>query len=611
MMTRVNLGEAKIDISGIRTLHRRGMELTSQSRRLKGEQSVRTPGILLGLLFCALAAQVFGQTPPQPDAGTVLQTVPPATVRPDDGPDIQDRVSKPRAVADVEGLRLEIKGFRLVGLTVASPDEFADELAVYLGTEKRFQDLLDAAAAVKRKLAGLGFFLADVVVPEQKIAGGIIELRVLEGRLGKIRLEIDPAVNISRALLQSYIEGLEEGGLIRTNDVERALFQIHDLRGIVATSSFAPGAISGTADLTIRVAAAKKFDFNLDFDANGSIYTGLHRVGAGVDANGLLGRGELISLRASNAIDGNLRFARASVLVPVGPWGTKIGAAISDLDYRLGTSSFAALKVNGTAYVTSLTAIHPVARSRNTNLLVIGQYDKREFYDISLASGDENRKKSDVASLGLSGDFRDRLGGGGINVFNVAYTLGELKFGNAVKEAADQAASGRKIRGLYGKTNITVSRLQSVADRLALYLSYSQQFTNKNLDPSEKFSLGGPNAVRAYPQGEGAGDEGYFGSIEMRYRLPFEESLPGSLVLAAFYDFGRSTLIKKPTTADLASVPPAALLRRIAGPGIGINWEVPNDWYLRTTLAFRDTTKATADHLLRYPRFYLQFSKFF
>ena len=97
----------------------------------------------------------------------------------------------------------------------------------------------------------------------------------------------------------------------------------------------------------------------------------------------------------------------------------------------------------------------------------------------------------------------------------------------------------------------------------------------------------------------------------MRYRLPFEESLPGSLVLAAFYDFGRSTLIKKPTTADLASVPPAALLRRIAGPGIGINWEVPNDWYLRTTLAFRDTTKATADHLLRYPRFYLQFSKFF
>jgi hemolysin activation/secretion protein len=508
-------------------------------------------------------------------------------------------------------MRLEIKGFRIVGLTVADPAEFASDLESFIGTEKRFQDLLDAAAAIKRNLAGLGFFLADVVVPEQKIADGIVELRVLEGRLGKVRLEVDPAARIDRDLLQSYIGSLEEGGLIRTADVERALFQIHDLRGIVATSSFAPGAVTGTADLTIRVAAAKKFDGNFDFDANGSIYTGLHRAGAGIDANGLFGRGEIISVRASNAIDGNLRFARASILIPIGPWGTKIGGAISDLNYRLGTPSFEALKVNGAAYVTSLTAIHPFIRSRNTNLMLIAQSDKREFYDISLASGDENRKASDVNSLALSGDFRDRLGGGGINVFNIAYTLGDLKFGIAAKELADQGAGGRKLKGLFGKTNLTLSRLQAIDERLALYASYSQQFTNKNLDPSEKFSLGGPNAVRAYPQGEGAGDEGYFGQIELRYRLPVEEDLPGSMVLAGFYDFGRSVLIKKPTTADLTGATPAALLRRIAGPGIGVNWEVPNDWYLRATMAFRDTTKATADHLLRYPRFYFQFNKFF
>jgi hemolysin activation/secretion protein len=562
------------------------------------------------LLLVLVAGLAFGQN--QPGPGTILQTVPPATARPDSGPNIEDKVSRPRAVADVEGLRLEIKSFRIVGMTVASPDQMAEDLAPFIGPDKRFQDLLDAAASIKRKLAGLGFFLADVVVPEQKIAGGIVELRVLEGRLGKVRLEIDGAVNVDRDLLQSYIGSLEEGGLIRTNDVERALFQIHDLRGIIATSSFAPGTAAGTADLTIKVAAGKKIDANVDFDANGSIYTGLHRVAAGLDANGLLlGRGELISVRATNAIDGNMRFARASVLVPVGPWGTKIGGAISDLNYRLGTPSFEALKVNGAAYVTSLTAIHPFIRSRNTNLLLIAQNDKREFYDISLASGDENRKVSDVSSLALSGDFRDRLGGGGINVFNIAYTLGDLKFGIAAKELADQGAGGRKLKGLFGKTNLTLSRLQAIDERLALYASYSQQFTNKNLDPSEKFSLGGPNAVRAYPQGEGAGDEGYFGQIELRYRLPVEEDLPGSMVLAGFYDFGRSVLIKKPTTADLTGATPAALLRRIAGPGIGVNWEVPNDWYLRATMAFRDTTKATADHLLRYPRFYFQFSKYF
>jgi len=404
-------------------------------------------------------------------------------------------------------------------------------------------------------------------------------------------------------LLESYIGSLEEGGLIRTADVERALFQIHDLRGIVATSSFAPGATPGTADLSIKVVAGKKFDGNFDFDANGSIYTGQHRVGAGADANSLLGYGELISLRATNAIDGNLRFARISALFPVGPWGSKLGAAYSELKYRIGTLQFDALKAGGNAEVESITGIHPFVRSRNTNLLAIFQYDKRKLKDVQLASGKEVMKVSDVSSLSVSGDFRDRLGGGGINVFNLAYTLGELKY------ADPTVAADRLNQRMFAKTNLTVSRLQAVSERLALYGSYSEQFTNKNLDPSEKFSLGGPNAVRAYPQGEGAGDEGYYGTIEMRYRLPAEESMPGSVVLAGFYDFGRSVLIKHPTSFDIANN--ATLMRRIAGPGIGLNWEVPNDWYLRTTLAFHDTSKATADHLLRYPRFYLQFSKYF
>ena len=556
------------------------------------------------LLFVSGGA-AFGQT--TPDAGSLLQTLPPPVSRPEIVPDIDDRFSKSRAIADVEGMRLEVKGFRIVGLTVATEADLGNALAPFIGPDKRFQDLLDASAAVKRELAARGYFLADAIIPEQKLGDGVVELRVLEGRLGKIRLDVDPAVSISRALLESYIGSLQEGGLIRTEDVERALFQIHDLRGIVATSSFAPGASAGTADLTIRVSPGKKLDANLDFDANGSVYTGIHRIGGGVDGNSLLGYGELINVRATNALDGNLRFARASALVPVGPWGTKLGAAYSELKYRLGTPVFNALKVNGGASVVSLIAIHPLIRSRNTNLLVIGQHDKRNFFDVQLATGAETLKKSDVSSLGFSGDFRDRLGGGGINVFNLAYTLGELKFGTVGLDAADLA--GRKTRGQFGKTNISLSRLQAISERLALYASYSQQFTNKNLDPSEKFSLGGPNAVRAYPQGEGAGDRGYLASLEMRYRLPIDEDLPGSLVLTGFYDLGRAILIQQPTAADIAAN--AERLRRIAGPGIGLNWEVPNDWYLRTTLAFRDTTKATADHLLRYPRFYFQISKFF
>lgn len=559
------------------------------------------------LVAALLLGLGIAQAQTLPGAGDVLKAMPAPVSKPDSALQIGGGAATARSVADVEGMKLEIKGFRTVGMTVMTDAELAAAFAPFIGPDKRFQELLDAAAAVKRELAQRGYFLADVIVPEQKITNGLVTLQVLEGHLGKVQLQIDDGVSLRRSLIESYLSALVEGALIETSVVERALFQIHDLRGVAAHSSFVPGAKPGTADLIIKVSASKEFNANIDFDANGSVYTGQHRLSAGVDGNNLFGQGDLLSVRGTNAVDGDLRFARVSWLSPIGPWGSKIGGAYTDLSYRLGTPVFEPLVASGSAYVSSLIGIHPFVRSRNTNFLTILQYDKRQFHDIQRTTGTETTKVSHVGSVSFSGDFRDTLGGGGINVYNLAWTSGKLEFGTAAQTAAD--AVGRKTAGRFEKVNLSASRLQAIVDRLALYLSYSQQFGNKNYDASEKFSLGGPSAVRAYPQGEGAGDEGYFGTLELRYRLPFEESFPGTMVITAFHDFGRSTLIKRPTGADLAAKSP--LIRRISGSGVGLNWEVADDWYMRTSLAYRDTGDATADHLSRNPRLYFQFSKFF
>ena len=563
--------------------------------------------ISLAFPFVLIAASAFAQTPPLPGAGDVLKSLPAEATRPDSGPRVDDNTDKRRAISDVEGMKLDITGFRLTGMTVMSESVAIAALQPFVGPNKRFQDLLDAAAVIKRELAQRGYFLADVVVLEQRITDGLVVLSVLEGRFGKVRLEMDPSVRLNRSTVESYLAPLVEGALIETGAVERALFQIHDLRGVVARSSFVPGATPGTADLIVTVSAARAYSGNIDFDANGSVYTGQHRITAGVDGNNLFGLGDLLSVRGTNAIDGDLRSARLSFLSPIGPWGSKIGGAYTDLSYRLGTPVFDPLNASGAANVSSVIAIHPFIRSRNTNLLGVVQFDKRKFHDVQQTTATISDKTTQVASISVSGDFRDTFGGGGINVYNIAWTTGKLEFGTLAQTAAD--AVGRKTGGRYEKSNVSLSRLQAVAERVALYGSYSQQFGNKNYDASEKISLGGPNAVRAYPQGEGAGDEGLFATMEVRYRLPFEESFPGTMVLTAFHDFGRSILIKKPTGADIAAKSP--LVRRISGSGIGLNWEVPDDWYLRASVAYRETSEATADHLGRNPQFYFQFSKSF
>lgn len=566
-----------------------------------GKRGIRRSLAVAACTWAAVAApQAGAQTP---DAGSLLQTVPTSPARPGTMPTIEDRIRTARPIADIEGLKVEIKRFELLGLTVIAEAAAQAVLEPYLGPDKKFQDLLDAAAALKKLLAGKGYFLADAIIPEQSLKDGSVTIMVLEGRMGKIRVETAPDVGIAPAHIERFFSSLQEGSIIQTAVIERAIFLLSDLKGVTARTIFEPGDKIGTANLTVQVSRGRAIEGNLDFDANGSIYTGVMRLGAGVDFNNPMGIGDMLSLRYSrSAASRDLEYQRVSYLAPVGVSGLKLGFAYSDLAYRLGTELFIPIKASGKASVKSALVAYPLVRSRNTNLILAGQLDYRTFRDRLDATNRFTDKNSEVTSLGLGGDVRDAWLGGGVNVYNVSHTRGTLIFADPALLAADKA--GRNTNGAFEKTNISFSRLQSISEGLAFYFSYSQQLATKNLDSSEKFSLGGQNTVRAYPQGEASGDEGWVASGEFRFRIPTGETLPGTLVFTLFHDAGWARLNKNMLTGvDLVRE------RKLAGVGIGLNWEVPGDWSLRTSISDRKTAAPEAEHIKRDPRIYFSFSK--
>ena len=71
------------------------------------------------------------------------------------------------------------------------------------------------------------------------------------------------------------------------------------------------------------------------------------------------------------------------------------------------------------------------------------------------------------------------------------------------------------------------------------------QWANKNLDSSEDFSLGGPYGVRGWSVGEGRGDMGALGTLELRYDAPLPAQY-GHLQLKGFVDGGHVWVNKKP-----------------------------------------------------------------
>lgn len=573
---------------------------------------VRTLRRQLRPFCCAVAflsAIVPAHAQQPPGAGDVLrdlgdkaQPIPPSKPKPvlEIAPDTRRAVKPPPA------FKLDVTGFRFSGVTAVPESELQPLVQKYIGPGRSFDDLQGAAIAVANYLQSKGYFVAQAFLPEQKVQDGIVEIAVLEGRLGEVRIDLDDRAPISRRILARLFSSLTPGTLLHVDTVERALFLASDLRGITVRSVVEPGATPGTANLIVKVSAARRVDGTVELDNHGSRFTGENRFGASINFNSPFQRGDLLSFRALLGIPGggeDTDFWRVSYLTPVGSYGTKLGAAYLKLRYHLGTDAFRALNQRGDSTVASIFALHPIIRIRGVNLIGQANFDVRDFHDDRQAVGTVSDRRIKAGALALLGDWRDNLLGGGINNFSLGYTHGELEIETAADLTADQAATGRGADGGYSKLNGSIIRVNALTEAASLYVSYAFQLASQNLDGSEKVSLGGPNAVRAYGQGEATSDNAQLFTAELRYGLPRVGFVPGNLIGSVFFDFAHGKINEDPLPAEMNT-------RTLRGAGFGLTWGRQEDFFLRGTLAWRLSGSPVSDPTDRKPRLYFQAVKY-
>ncbi len=545
------------------------------------------PRMAVLLIACGLPALAAAQST-APGAGSLLKELtPPAREAP---PETAVRMpDAPRALTAplTGGPKLRVAGFRLVGIDPARQQPLLPLLTKYIGADKTLLDLQDAAKDVEVILQRQGLFLAQVYVPEQTVRDDIVELRVIEGRIGDIKLEVDPAVRVDAALMDRFIEDLRGHPLAERDRVERALFALGDLRGVVITSSLTPGQRVGFADLTVKVAPGKVALFGADIDNGGSIFTGRYRLGGSVDWLSPTGRGDSLSLKGLVSTTRGVTFVRAAWLMPVGARGTKLGFAASALRYRLGSPTFEPLDATGSGEALTVQLLHPLQRSRNQNLFLQGSFDHRRFEDKVGAIDLVSRKSAtSYFTVGAVGDFRDTLWGGGISNYSANLIGGKLELKTAADIATD--AAYYRAAGSYNKLVLTASRLQSLPNKDYLYLSTTAQFASKDLDSSEKQSLGGPNGVRGYPAPDTPSDSALIVGWEYRKQLPIT-FYPGDWVVAAFGDYAIGRQHESPLPEDTDNV------RHLMSHGIGLTYANYGGLIVKGWVAARGSTKAQSD----------------
>jgi hemolysin activation/secretion protein len=552
-------------------------------------------GTFLIVALLAVCQSAFAAA--QPTAGSQVQQIRPAPITQKDVPKIRiDRGPVPISPAG-DQTKIMVKSLHVTGQSLYSEADLVRVSGFIPVSELTLSDLRGLAEKIAAYYHRHGYFVAQAYLPVQDIKDGAVTIAVSEGRYNKISL--NNQAFLSDHLADSLLSDLHQGDVIASASLERDLLLLSELPAVTVKSTLVPSVAAGASDLIIDLKPGPRISGEVDADNAGNRYTGAYRLGATVNFNEPLGYGDVFSVRGLTTGSG-LNYVRASYQFQLG--AATVGAAYSFLDYRLG-KEFDSLHANGTANIASIYGSYPLIRSRNSNLYAGFTFNNKDFEDrVDSVSSVVNRK-ANVVMASLYGDHRDTLIAGGLNSFSLTWSSGYLDIKSSA--AHDLDAETAKSDGIYNKLGFSAMRLQNVTDSFSLYGSINGQYAFKNLDISEKMELGGMYAVRAYPEGEAFGDEGYVLTLEARQQLPrFIERLPGQVQLIGFVDTGTVKVNHNTWTSEDNS-------RTLSGAGVGLTWMEYNNFTLRAYYALKlggeDATSAPD----RSGRFWIQVVKYF
>lgn len=519
-----------------------------------------------------------------PDAGQILreqQQFAPQAPRTGTPVEVQ-----PAAVmtATPGGAQVVVQSLEIGGISVFSEEALIAALGEVTGRAYDLAGLRGLAERISAHYRSQGYPFARAYIPAQPIPDGKLRIEVIEGRYGEIRTEGDSA-----AQAQSFLEPLKPGTIIESAELERTTLVLDDQPGFKTTPIIRPGKEFGLGDLDVRVRRERMFSGDVGIDNQGNRYTGEYRTRLNLQFDSPFLFGDQIQLR-SLVTDEALWLGSLNYSLPLGASGLRGALGYSHTSYELG-KQFSALQATGTAKVSTLGVSYPFLRSQRANLTVGVNWQFKKLEDGQSSTGSQNEKSSRALPVSVQFDVRDGLLGGGVTYGSASWTHGRLSLGNSLL-TTDSAAA--RTEGGFNKYNLDVARVQALPASLIGYARVSAQWADKNLDSSEGFGLGGANGVRAYPTGEGYGDEGWLAQFELRYPL-------GSYSPYVFHDIGHVRINHR--TWDNA-----LNYRTIAGSGMGLRYQ-EGAWLADATVAWRGQGgQPESDTAKRDPRFWVTLS---
>lgn len=557
---------------------------------------IRPLRIVLLLPF-ALAAQDFERIAPKPVAapaagGPGIEPRPLPEVDPDPvvvfetlrGVVIRDRIE------DVVVDGISVDGFRPSENPLVARPDFAELIEPRLGQPLTMGGLNELIREIVVHFRENDRPVVDVIVPEHDITEGTLQLVVLEGRLGEVRVE--GARWFSPKRIGSSVR-LEPGDPVSARELLLDLRWLNEnpFRSIDAV--FAPGEAPGSTDIILRTEDRFPLRVYTGYEDSGNRLTGNDRLLAGFNWGNAFGLEHQLNYQFVSSDDlfaGDLENLRAhawSYLAPL-PWrhrltlfGSHANSASQDgpVDLRGSGSEL------GSRYVVPLPDL-----SRNlTHEIQVGFDWKQSDNSLEFGFIPASATTVDVGEwiLGYRLRLEDSLGVSSMGIEGI-YSPGDW-FDRQTDLAYGAVRAGAESE--YGVLRFELDRLTRLPKDFTLSHELVAQTTSTNLLPSEQLGLGGYATIRGYDEFSLYNtDNGWWLRNELRAPpVPLLStvgihSVPDQIQWLGFFDCGSATAFDGLVSLEDGRAVDVATL---ASVGFGLRYSVAPWLSLRLDRGFQ------------------------
>lgn len=413
----------------------------------------------------------------------------------------------------------DVAEYRVEGNTVLPAIDIERVLYPHLGKAKKFEDMEKARAGLEKAYRDAGYSTALVDIPEQDVGGGIVRLRVTEGKVGQVRV-VGSRYYSQERILEKF-PALAPGGVLYLPDVQKGLAAVNRGADRRVTPILRPGRTPGTVDLDFRVEDTLPLHASLELNDRYSAHTSRLRLLGMVRYDNLWQKEHSLSLQYQTAPEntGEVSVFSTSYMLPLADSGNLL--ALYAVRSRSDVAAVGNIAVLGQGDIYGMRAIVPLPqRDRYFHSLSLG-FDYKNFRESVVLLGADTIR-TPISYLPFTVQYNATLQGdkgvsqadAGLN-FSLRGIADERIdcFGQRVNEFDCKRFNARP-NYIYLRAGL--QRLQRLPRGWSVVGRLDGQLTNQPLISNEQFGTGGVESVRGYLEFERLADNGVRASLELR-----------------------------------------------------------------------------------------------